>query len=186
MKAIQILMEEHRVIERVLTALEIAAQRLQFGEEIRPAFFINVALLNKNYTDDCHHYKEESILFREMNTVGISNDSDPLATLLADHAQGREFTSALKDAAVAWERGDQRARPIVAHNALGYVSLLRHQLQKEAKILFPLVEQAIPIQQRERVDADFERTGQAEDNTGIQEKFRALAEVLEKESTRKI
>ena len=38
MKATNALMEEHRVIERVLTALETAAQRLDEGGSVRPGF----------------------------------------------------------------------------------------------------------------------------------------------------
>ena len=43
MKAIQTLMDEHRVIERVLDALETAAHRLEQNQELRPAFFLNAA-----------------------------------------------------------------------------------------------------------------------------------------------
>jgi hemerythrin-like domain-containing protein len=186
MKATQILMDEHRVIERVLTALEIAAGRLEQGEELRPAFFINAALFIKNFADGCHHHKEEGILFIAMNQAGMSSESGPLAVMLAEHVQGREFTAALKEAAEAWEKGNLRAKQAVAHNALGYVSLLRHHIQKEDKILFPMAEQSIPVEQHEQVDADFARAGVEEENTGVQEKYRALAEVLERESARKI
>jgi hypothetical protein len=49
-----------------------------------------------------------------------------------------------------------------------------------------MAEQVIPAQQQNQVDTDFEQAGERESNTGIQEKYRALADVLEKESTRKI
>lgn len=186
MKATQILMDEHRVIERVISALEIAAQRLERGEELRPAFFINAALFIKNFADSCHHHKEEGILFIAMNTAGMPSDSGPVAVMLSEHAQGREFTAAMKEAAESWEKGDLRAKPVVAHNAQGYVNLLRYHIQKEDKILFPMAEQVIPAQQQDRVDTDFEQAGKMESDTGLHEKYRALAEVLEKESTRKI
>lgn len=41
MQATEILMEEHRVIERVLAALDKAANRLDAGEQVRPSFFLN-------------------------------------------------------------------------------------------------------------------------------------------------
>lgn len=186
MKATQTLMDEHRVIERVLTALEIAAGRLEQGEEIRPAFFTNAALFIKNFADGCHHHKEEGILFIAMNEAGMSSESGPLAVMLAEHVQGREFTAAMREAAEAWEKGNQRARGAVVQNALGYVTLLRHHIQKEDKILFPMAGQAIPAPQQEKVDAAFEQAAVGEAETGVQEKYRALAEVLEKESTRKL
>lgn len=186
MKATQILMEEHRVVERVISAMEIAVQRLERGEELRPAFFINAALFIKNFADGCHHHKEEDILFVAMNAAGMPSDNGPLAVMLAEHAQRRAFTAAMKTAAESWEKGDPRTKPVVAHNARGYVNLLRYHIQKEDKILFPMAEKAIPTQQQDQVDADFEEAGEKESTTGVQDKFRALADVLEKESVRKL
>ena len=39
MKATQILMDEHRVIERVLTVMEKAVEMLRQGKAVKPAFF---------------------------------------------------------------------------------------------------------------------------------------------------
>jgi hemerythrin-like domain-containing protein len=186
MKATQTLMNEHRVIERVLTALEIAAGRVKQGEEVRPVFFINAALFIKNYADGCHHHKEEGILFVAMNEAGMPSEGGPVGVMLAEHVQGREYTAAMKDAAEKWDKGDRSARGAVAQNAFGYVSLLRPHIQKEDKILFPMAERAIPPQQQKKVDADFERAGVEEAAAGVHDKYLALAEVLEKESTKKI
>jgi hypothetical protein len=41
MKPIDVLMQEHRVIEGTLDALETAANRLEHGESVRPHFFID-------------------------------------------------------------------------------------------------------------------------------------------------
>jgi hemerythrin-like domain-containing protein len=43
MKATVELMEEHRVIERVLAALEAATDRLEAGQDVRPEFFLDVS-----------------------------------------------------------------------------------------------------------------------------------------------
>ena len=186
MKATQTLMNEHRVIERVLTALEIAAGRVSLGEEVRPAFFINAALFIKNFADGCHHHKEEGILFVAMNEAGMPSEGGPIGVMLAEHKQGREFTAAMKDAAEKWDKGDRSAQRAVTQNAHGYTSLLRVHIQKEDTILFPMAERAIPPQQQEKVEADFERAGIEEAATGVHDKYLALAEVLEKESTKKI
>ncbi|MGE5602975.1 MAG: hemerythrin domain-containing protein, partial [Nitrososphaerales archaeon] len=63
MQATDILMEEHRVIERVLTSLERAAVRLDNGEAVRPGFFVDAADFVKGFADGCHHKKEEGVLF---------------------------------------------------------------------------------------------------------------------------
>jgi hemerythrin-like domain-containing protein len=186
MQATQILMEEHRVIERVLTALQTAANRVSQGDEIRPVFFVNVALFNKNFTDGCHHRKEEGILFFAMNEAGVPIQGGPIGIMLAEHEQGRDFTGAMKDAAQKWEAGDLSARPILIQDALGYVTLLRQHIHKENNILFPMADRLIPPDRQEKVAADFERIEKEEIGESLNEKYLALAEVLEKESLKKI
>jgi hemerythrin-like domain-containing protein len=186
MEATQILMDEHRVIERVLKAMHVASMRLSQGEQVRPAFFVNAALFMKNYADGCHHKKEEGILFVAMTESGIPLEGGPVAAMLAEHEQGRLFTRELRDSAQKWEAGDQSAQGAVVQNALGYVALLRQHIYKEDNILFPMADRRIPPVRQEQVAADFVRIQQEEMESGIQEKFRALAEILEKESTKRI
>ncbi len=182
MQATQILMDEHRVIERVVSALQVAAERVSQGEEMRPVFFVDAALFIKNFADGCHHRKEEGVLFVAMTESGIPAQRGPIGVMLAEHEQGRLFTREMKDAAQKWEAGDLSARAAVVHNALGYVALLRQHIHKENNILFPMADRLIPPDRQEKVAADFERIEQEEIGEGLHEKYLALAEVLEKES----
>jgi hemerythrin-like domain-containing protein len=182
MKATEILMEEHRVIERVLTALQAGAQRLSEGEAIRPAFFINAALFIKNFADGCHHRKEEGVLFIAMSESGVPVQGGPIGVMLAEHEKGREFTHAMREAAEHLEKGDISAQYAVTQNALGYVALLRQHIYKEDNILFPMADRVIPPDRQEKVAEDFERVEHEETGEGVHEKYLALAEVLEKES----
>jgi hemerythrin-like domain-containing protein len=184
MKATQILKEEHRLIERVLTALQTAASRVSQGVEMRPAFFISAALFIKNFADGCHHRKEEGVLFVAMNESGMPTQGSPIGVMLADHEQGRLFTFEMKDAAQKWEAGDSSARPAMVHNALGYVALLRQHISKEDNILFPMADRIIPLERQEKVNADFERIQLEDTAAGLYDKYLALAEVLEKESVK--
>jgi hemerythrin-like domain-containing protein len=186
LKATQILMNEHRVIERVLSAMQLAAERVSHGQEMRPAFFLNAALFIKNFADGCHHRKEEGVLFIAMNESGMPSQGGPIAVMLAEHEQGREFTQAMKDAAEKWETGDLSARPVVIQDALGYVALLRQHIHKEDNILFPMADRIIPPERQQKVNEEFERIEVEENRAGVHEKYHALAEVLEKESQKQI
>jgi len=186
MKATEILMEEHSVIERVLAAMQTAATRLSQGEQVRPAFFINAALFIKNFADGCHHKKEEGVLFVAMNEAGVPTEGGPVVVMLAEHEQGRLFTREMRDAAEKWEKGDQSARHAVVQNALGYVTLLRQHIYKENNILFPMADRVLQPERQKKVTADFEHIEHEETGEGVHEKYLALAEVLEKESTRKL
>jgi hemerythrin-like domain-containing protein len=182
MKATQILMEEHRLIERVLTALQKAASRLSEGEEIRLAFFINSALFSQRFADGFHHKKEEGALFPAMIPPGAAGQGGPMGVMLKEHEQGRAFIFELKDAAEKWDKGDTFARYAVIQNALGYVQLMRQHICKEDNILFPMAATIIPQDKQDQLAEEFERVEREETGEGFHEKYTALADVLEKES----
>ena len=92
MKATEILMSEHRVIERVIVSLEVQTERLAAQEAVRPGFFLEAADFIKGFADGCHHRKEEGVLFEAMVGAGLPRQAGPIAVMLTEHEQGRAFT----------------------------------------------------------------------------------------------
>jgi hemerythrin-like domain-containing protein len=181
MKATEILMSEHRVIERVLSTLESAALSLEAGRPVRPGLFIEAADFIRGFADGCHHKKEEGVLFQTMAEYGVPVQNGPIGVMLADHEQGRIFTRGMRQAAERLEAGDRVAALDVIANALGYVALLRAHIVKEDRILFPMADQAIPTGEQDRVFEGFEHVEHEETGEGVHEKYLALAEALEAE-----
>ena len=105
MKATEILMNEHRLIEQVLDCLEEAAGRLEDGEEINPDFFIDAAEFVAGFADGSHHRKEEDILFVAMTEKDMPADSGPVAVMLHEHEEGRRFTAGFRSAAEQMKTG---------------------------------------------------------------------------------
>ena len=177
MKATDILMEEHRVIERVLASLETAANRLSAGQAIPMDFFLKAADFIKNFADGCHHKKEEGILFVALAANGMPQDAGPVGMMLAEHEEGRRLTRAMREGAQRVQGGDAAALSQVIQNALGYVALLRQHIQKEDHILFPMADQVIPIGQHQQIMADFNRI---EHEADVHEKYLRIADELSK------
>lgn len=182
MKATDTLMEEHRIIERVLTALEKQARRLDAGEAVRPAFFLDAADFVRNFADGCHHEKEEDNLFPAMVAHGFSEDEGPVAVMLADHEEGRRLVGAMGDAAERLEGGDTEAAPEVVRNAIGYVAVLRQHIMKEDNILFPMADRALPEEQKDQLAEAFADLDADDASEGVRQKYVALAEKLEAEA----
>jgi len=175
-------MDEHRIIERVLCAMEKNAFRLQEGKDVRPEFFIEVSDFIKGFADGCHHRKEEGVLFEYMVAQGIPKQNGPIQIMLLEHEQARTYTRAMREAALNFHSGDSSAKEVIIHNALGYVSLLRQHIMKEDNILFPLADQVIPLLSYSDVIKAFERLEHEDIGSGVHEKYLALAERLEKEA----
>ena len=181
MKATEVLSEEHRVIERVIGALETGTWLLSQDGTIRPEFFIEATNFIKGFADGCHHMKEEGVLFKAMVANGMPLEGSPVAAMLQEHEMGREYTRGLREAAERLKAGDQTARPDVIYNAKHYAALLRQHIGKEDQILFPMADQLIPAEQHAAVWDGFEHVEHEETGEGVHEKYLALAESLEKE-----
>lgn len=181
MKATDILMSEHRVIERVIIAIETGAKRLETGQSIRPEFFLDAADFIKGFADGCHHKKEEGVLFKTMAEAGIPVEGGPIGMMLIEHEQGRAYTAGMRTAAQQLKNGTTTASSAIVHNALGYAQLLRQHIQKEDNILFPMADNFVPPAQQDEVLDGFEHVEHEETGEGVHEKYLALTESLEKE-----
>jgi hemerythrin-like domain-containing protein len=181
MKATNVLSEEHRVIERVLNTLEAGAQRLASGQSMPPEFFLLATDFIKGFADGCHHRKEEGVLFIRMEAQGVPVQGGPIGVMLAEHELGRQYTRALRSAALDMQSGDENAARRVVENAQNYVALLRQHIYKEDHMLFPMADRVIPADQYDSVWEGFEHVEHEETGEGVHEKYLALAESLERQ-----
>ncbi|MBM3179848.1 MAG: hemerythrin [Chloroflexi bacterium] len=177
MQATDILMEEHRVIERVLASLETAANRLSAGQIVPMDFFFKAADFIKNFADGCHHKKEEGVLFVALEVNGMPRDMGPVGMIIGEHEEGRRLTRAMRESAERVQAGDTAALSQVIQNALDYAALLREHIQKEDHILFPMADHVIPVEQHQQLIADFNRI---EHEDEIHEKYLRVADELAK------
>jgi hemerythrin-like domain-containing protein len=178
MRATDILMEEHRLIERVLDALQAAANHLSRGTAVRPGFFIDAADFIAGFADGCHHHKEEDVLF---GALGGPETGGAVEMMLDEHQAARLLTRGMRDAARRLEAGDDTARAAVVTNARRYVALLRDHIVKEDEMLFPMADEMLSAEQQGQVMQGIERIEGEEDAAGAPEKFRVLAGKLEEE-----
>jgi hemerythrin-like domain-containing protein len=181
MKATDVLTEEHEVIMQVLNTLEQGANQLENGKPVRPEFFLSATDFIRGFADGCHHQKEEGVLFKHMEAQGIAGEGCPLGVMLAEHELGRQYTRALRSAALDMQSGDLGASRRAIRSARSYINLLRQHIDKEDNILFPLADDVIPDEQHDAVWAGFEHVEHAETGEGVHEKYLALAKALEEE-----
>ena len=181
MKATDILMEEHRVIERMLDAIEQAASGAGKGT-IAPQFFLETADFVRGFADGCHHRKEEGVLFKDMALNGVPVEGGPIGTMLAEHETGRTLTRQMRAAAEAWQAGDIGARETAVQAASQYVALLRQHIAKEDSILFPMANRVIPLSGQPGLEERFETVEHEETGAGVHEKYLALVDKLTAEA----
>lgn len=182
MKATDILREEHRLIERLLNALEAAAQKLEQGHEVPPELLLEAVDFNLAFTDGCHHRKEENALFPALVAQGMPERAGPIAAMLREHQQGRQFCQQMREAVLRLPSGDRSARPMLVANVYEYVEFRRRHITRENSILFEMAERIIPAGAHSEILAAMEQIEREDLAAGAKPTYRALVETLEREA----
>ena len=142
--ATEMLKEEHRLIERLLRVLALAASKVERGEEVSPTVFARALDFIQNFADRCHHGKEEDCFFPALEKHGLPRHAGPVGVMLAEHEEGREYVRGLAQALEQWQKGDKSAARAVAKNARNYATLLANHIPKEDNVLYPMGENILP------------------------------------------
>lgn len=108
-----------------------------------------VVYLIRNYADGFHHGKEEKILFPALEAKGFSPSQGPVAVMLSEHIQGRNFVKGMAENIALYKKGDLPALEQVFINMTDYVNLLRNHISKENNILFRMADRVLSAEDHE-------------------------------------
>lgn len=178
MNAVETLMAEHRVIERVLGALVAFSDEMKRTGSTDREELLGFVTFVRQFADACHHGKEEDILFEAMVAHGFPREGGPIAVMLDEHERGRALVGILAEKARPGGAWDDADRAAVAEAALGFSEMLRAHIQKEDRILYPMAAQHLPPEAMQRVDEACERYELEQTGSGEHERLHRLAEQL--------
>ena len=176
----QALVDEHRLILRMIALLEKNAPRTADGSYANWRFYLDGVEFIRNYADRFHHAKEEDVLFVELVKNGMPEKQSPIEAMHMEHEQGRAHVRAMEDAARKALAGEPGQIPAIVAHARGYAQLLRGHIDKEDQILYPLAERILPEAVRPGMLAAY---AAAEARTPeLEEKYRQLVEQYERQA----
>ena len=179
MNPIEILLNEHRVIERVLNCFEVIVENAERDGKTGLGLANQALNFLRTFADHCHHGKEEDRLFPVMEKNGFPREGGPTGVMMSEHQQGRGYIRFMLDAIAAEEKGDKGASKWFVQNARGYIHLLRNHIYKEDNCLFPMADQALNPEQREALLLSFQEFDQKEMPPGAHEQCLKIADELE-------
>ncbi|MEM4192764.1 MAG: hemerythrin domain-containing protein, partial [Candidatus Nitrosocaldus sp.] len=105
MSATDELRRDHEVIMHILNAMDTLRMLLKQGKDVPLEVIDDTIDFAKNFTDRCHHGKEEDVLFPALNAEGMPKDEGPIAVMLREHRQGREILARIEDALARHKQG---------------------------------------------------------------------------------
>ena len=179
MKPIQDLIAEHEAVKLTLRILDKICSNIEQTHKISNPEHLNQLIeFFSVFVDQCHHGKEEELLFPALEASGVPREKGPIGVMLAEHQQGRNYIQKMKVAISQYNEGHQEAAAKLVKNSRGYISLLRQHIDKENNVLFPIGDNRLSEKKQEELWEGFETIETQKIGAGKHEEFHKMIEYL--------
>lgn len=177
MNATEQLRAEHDGILTMLEILEEICERMTAGKKANLDHLEKIVEFLSVFADQCHHGKEEGLLFPALEKAGIPREGGPIGVMLTEHDHGREHIRNMRKALAELKEGREGEERFV-EAATGYIELLRNHIQKENNVLFIMAEKSLSESEQESLLDQFETLEKEKIGIGRHEAFHRLMDEL--------
>lgn len=179
MNGIELLIEEHKYVRRMLLVIRKACFKLIETGEINYDDFYNMIHFVRNFADNHHHKKEEVFLFNKMvENLGETGKNIITHGMLVEHDLGRLYIKQLEEALDKYKEGNEEFKLDIIGNAFSYTDLLSRHIFKEDNVAYKFAERELS---KELIDKINKECLEFEDkNNNVKEKCLNILEKLKK------
>jgi hemerythrin-like domain-containing protein len=172
------LQTEHKAVLVALDLLEKVEGALAARKKQAPDHLEQLLAFFRGFVDACHHAKEESVLFPELERHGAQREAGPIGVMLEEHDAGRRHVREMAEALARFRQGDGGSLLVIRRSADAYRDLLRRHIEKEEQVLFPMAESMLPPDEAAGVIARFGEIEREQGGEGRHEAYHAMLERL--------
>lgn len=174
MRPTDVLKNEHRSIELMLSVLQKACAKLESNQPVELTDLDGLLDFFRGFADRCHHMKEERLLFPALEQAGFPRDAGPVAVMLHEHTVGRAHIGTMSDALSKMKAGEMEASLKFVGVAKEYVALLSEHISKEDNILFPMADARLGGEVQANLLREFDRVEREEIGESKHEQYHLL------------
>jgi hemerythrin-like domain-containing protein len=180
MRPTEMLKKDHQAILLMIRIIGKVNERLRKGEAVDPEHLMRITEFIQVFADQCHHGKEEDLLFPAMEEAGVPREGGPIGVMLAEHVEGRGYVRGMAEAAAQYKAGDSKAGARFADNAGRYGALLSPHIDKEDNILYMIADMHLSEEKQQELVRQFDKV-EEKIGAGRHEEFHQLLHRLEAE-----
>ncbi len=147
----------------ILKLIDVMEQ-VTYSDEPDTDHIEKILSIIRNFADGLHHAREEEIFFPLLAERGFSATQGPVAVMLHEHEQGRNFVRGIAGSIELYKKGNKSAANDIYANMMGYAGLLRNHISKENNILFKMADKALSESDQTNLT---ERFAEAEKNHAV-------------------
>jgi hemerythrin-like domain-containing protein len=168
LNAIEILVEEHKLILNGLEALTTAAEKIVRNQNPPREFFEKAAIFTRDFTNKFHHYKEEIVMFGLLARKKSGAIDGELERLRNQHEILRNYISEISDSLDGYSKNVDAEVRRLHRNLSEYIETLRRHIHAEDKIFYPLVQKTLTAEEMQDMKARFEKYAAEAGSDGMQ------------------
>lgn len=184
MYPIDILLDEHKLVERVFSIIEKVRDKLEDEKEVPATVFWKIVEFVRGYADVIHHSKEEDILFEQMreHDTDLPDDvQDDIAVLIEEHITALDLANEMHKGIRAYHRGTPEARTNILKSVKEYLEIMQPHFQREEDEVFPAMVDVLSQGEKEKMKKDFERFDKILGGKDVHRRYKEMVEELERE-----
>ncbi|MCL7415569.1 MAG: hypothetical protein M8349_05850 [ANME-2 cluster archaeon] len=159
MDPIKQLMDEHRVIERVVDIFDKIIEGLENGIKVSPELIMtNIGMLVE-CANEYHCGKEESIIIPYLEKMGKTDLKTALESYSNDYNASFKYIDNILEVMEAYASGDMSVAVKIVENGLKFIEEVRPIFEKEDEAVFKILKQGLDkeeLAQLGEVIQDFE------------------------------
>ena len=91
------LRKDHDLIEKVIAAMQTTVSLLKDGKKVPESILLPTIDFAKNFTNVCHHGKEEDTLFPALGKVGIPTNMGPIRMMIMEHETTKKIAEKIEE-----------------------------------------------------------------------------------------
>jgi len=182
MYPIDILLDEHKLVDRVFAIIEKVRDKLEDEKEVPATVFWKIVELIRGYADVIHHSKEEDILFEQMR----EHDTDlpdevqrNIAVLIEEHITALDLANEMHKGIRAYHRGTPQAREKILKSVNEYLQIMQPHFKMEENDVFPAMVEVLSKDEKDKMKADFERFDKILGGKEVHKRYQQLVKELE-------
>lgn len=176
MQPVGLLMIEHRLIDHMLALMTEEIDRIGKYGRVDPDFIDDAVDFMRTYGDQCHHGKEEQILFRELVKKPLSGEmKKTVDELVQEHVFARKTVDRIEAAKEIYLIGQKNAPADIISALSIIIDFYPRHVEKEEKHFFIPAMGYFSDEEKDQMMKEF----QAFDGRLIHEKYKKMVAGLE-------
>lgn len=154
---IAILIDEHKMIIRVVEALRVFAENMEDGWEVEEDTLNEIIEFMRLFAQKWHHAKEEDVLFPALIKRGVPATGCPLIHLKNEHKKSNDYVANLVHSMEIHRMSSVEGWADVIQGLKNLYSHYPNHIWKEENMLFPMANRILTIEDLQRLMVGFER-----------------------------